>query len=55
MEILAHEADDELVVVGVDSVAGQPDVVGQILLSVEPADTAVFPQNALLHVLRFGR
>ena len=52
MKILSYQADHELVVVRVQAVAGKPHVVRQILLPIESANSSMFPQDALLNVLR---
>ena len=48
MELAADEADDEIVVVQVEAMAGQTDVVGQIGVAVGAAQDAVLPNNRAL-------
>jgi hypothetical protein len=45
VELAADETDDEVVVVGVEAVAGQADVVGEVGLGVGPAQHAVLSDD----------
>ena len=48
MKILADEADDELVVARVEAVAGEANVVSELLLAVGHPDRRVLPQDGSL-------
>src|SRR3989475_12666992 len=52
MELAAHEADDEIVVVDVEPVAGQADVVGEVGVAVGAAQHAVLPDDRALLLRR---
>src|SRR5688572_32654450 len=48
MQFLADQTDHELVVVGVEAMAGEADVVGEIGVSITLSDHRVFAQDRAL-------
>jgi hypothetical protein len=48
LELPAHEADHEVVVVDVEAVTGEADVVGEVRVAVGVAEDAVLPDDGAL-------
>src|SRR5712692_7568925 len=55
MEVLAHDTDDEVVVVDVEPVAGEADVVGEVGVAVGVAEHAVLADYLALLLPREPR
>ena len=48
LELLADQADQEVIVVGVEAVTGEPDVMGEVGVTVGATDRAVLAQDGAL-------